>query len=89
MSTANEQPNPEEVDLAELALAIEVELRDVDLAGYVRGQTAIRELVARHLHASDVLAENVVETMIGQGFLSYLGDPSRTGDEGRWRARRS
>lgn len=89
MAVAHEEPSPEDVDLAELALAVEMELRDVDLAGYVRGQTAIRELVARRLHASDVLAENVVETMIGRGFLSYLGDPSRAGDEGRWRARRS
>ena len=89
MGVSNSEPNLEEVDLAELARAIETELREVDLAGYVRGQTAIRELVARQLHSSDVLAENVVETMIGQGFLSYLGDPSRAGAEGRWRARRS
>jgi hypothetical protein len=89
MGVLNDGPNPEEVDLAELAFAVATELREVDLAGYVRGQTAIRELVARRLRASDVLAENVVETMIGRGFLSYLGDPSRAGDEGRWRARRS
>lgn len=89
MGVANDGPNPEDVDLAVLALAVTAELREVDLAGYVRGQTAIRELVARHLGASDVLAENVVETMIGRGFLRYLGDPSRAGDEGLWRVQRS
>ena len=72
----------ESLDLAELARVLERALGGVPPAGYIRGRTAIRDILSAHLRCSDTEAENIVETMIGRGFLRFDGDPQAAGSEG-------
>jgi hypothetical protein len=60
--------DPEAVDLAELTAAV----RDrcgPRLAGAVVGRTRIRDEVVEQLACSQLEAENLVDTMIGRGFV--------------------
>lgn len=75
----------ESIDLAALARNVSAALGGASLQGYLRGRTVIRDAVARELECSDVVAENVVETMIGRGLLRFDGDPATiTRDDARW-----
>jgi hypothetical protein len=76
---------PEDVDLADLADALDRELEGSTPAGYVEGKTALRDLVVGLLECSELEAEQVVDTMVARGFLRFSGDPSAPIDDGVWR----
>jgi len=67
--------NVEEIDLAALCAALR-RVFDVPPSGYLRGRTAVRDAVVEHLGCSELEAEQLVETMIGLGFLRFQGDPT-------------
>lgn len=74
-------PHIESVDLAELATMLRRTFAGSPPAGYIRGRTDMRDAVAAHLGSSEATAENIVETMIGRGFLRFSGDPTSPGSE--------
>ena len=75
----------ESIDLAALAEDIAEAFGGASPEGYLRGRTAMRDAVAAQLGCSDTTAENIVETMIGQGFLRFDGDPTAADSEAqRW-----
>jgi len=49
--------------------------------GYLPGRTALRDAVVDHLECSQLQAEEVVDTMIVQGFLRYEGAPASEIDD--------
>jgi hypothetical protein len=75
---------PEEVDLAQLC---EVILAEVPLdvrSGYEEGKTAIRDTIAEHLGCSALMAEQLVDTLVLQGMLSYAGNPGERMTDAPW-----
>lgn len=81
------QLEPEDVDLEELAQtlsAVPLEHR----RGYVRGKTAMREVVVRKLACSEEMAEQLVDTLALRGFLRFVGDTSETLGPGYWKVER-
>lgn len=72
----------EAVDLAALAAALRRSFEHAPPAGYVRGRTMLRDVVASHLGCSAAEAERLVETMAGRGFLRFEGDPSTVEERG-------
>lgn len=78
-------PDIEAIDLAALAGALADAFGGQAPEGYLRGRTALRDAVAAYAGCSDAMAEDLVETMIGRGFLRFEGDPeSITADTARW-----
>jgi hypothetical protein len=77
--------HPEEVDLAELAQALQSELVGESVAGYLEGRTALRDQVVTVLHSSELEAEELIDTMVSRGFLRFSGDPSGSSPAGFWR----
>ena len=76
---------PEDVDLAVLAEYLAGLIASAPAAGYVEGKTTLRGLVLAELRCSELEAEQVVDTMVAQGFLRYSGDPQGPSDDGVWR----
>lgn len=75
----------ESIDLATLAADLSETFGGASPEGYLFGRTALRDAIAAHLGCSDTTAENIVETMIGRGFLRFDGDPTQAASEGdRW-----
>lgn len=60
--------NLEEVDLAVVAYGIR-KLVDAPIEGSIVGRTRLRDAVVEHLDCSQLEAEQIVDTMIGRGFL--------------------
>ncbi|MCA9639159.1 MAG: hypothetical protein KC492_00660 [Myxococcales bacterium] len=58
----------------------------IDACGYVRGKTAIRDLICRELGMSMAQAEDAVEALTAAGALRFEGDPTTAGFEpnARW-----
>ena len=56
--------------------------------GFVRGRTVLRDTVVASLGCSELEAEEVVDTMIGRGFLRFSGDSTKAADAGVWRVER-
>lgn len=80
--------DPETVDLAALAQALDRLVPAPQREGDVVGRTALRDAVAAHLACSDALAERIVDTMVARGFLAWDdGDvpPGELPSPGRWR----
>jgi hypothetical protein len=75
-------PDVEDVDLAQIAADLRGVFESAPPTGYVRGRTAIRDAVVARLGFSEAVAERLVETMVGRGFIRFEGDPARadTGD---------
>ena len=67
----------EQLDLSLVAAALQRAFGDVPPSGYVRGRTSIRDAVVAHLGCSVAEAEQLVDTMVGRGFLRFGGDPSK------------
>jgi len=61
--------NPEEVDLAVVAIALHSACGPI-VEGSIVGRTLLRDEVAKHLECSQLEAEQIVDTMIGRGFVS-------------------
>ena len=64
---------PDDVDLEDLAERLEQLFGEAPPLGYLLGRTAIRDAVSAYLGCSDLQAEEIVDTMVGRGFLKYEG----------------
>ena len=71
---------PEQVDLAELAQNLKRRYGAATPQGYVLGQSMFRDAIAEQLGCSELDAENLVDTMIGLGYLQFKGSPSEAID---------
>jgi hypothetical protein len=60
--------DPESIDLALVARALETAVGATAL-GAIVGRTRLRDAVVGHLDCSMLEAEQIVDTMIGRGFL--------------------
>lgn len=78
----------EDVDLAELARFVREHVPTTLRSDALAGRTAIRDAVASHLGCSDLVAEEIVDTMIARGFLALLGS-ERESDPQTWIVRES
>ena len=76
---------PEDVDLADLAQALQAELAGGDVVGYLEGRTALRDYVVGVLSSSELEAEELIDTMVSRGFLRFSGDPRGSSPAGVWR----
>jgi hypothetical protein len=72
--------SPEDVDLATLATCLAGRFARDPPRGYVVGRSALRNAVADELHCSDLEAENLVDTMLGRGFLRFEGSATQRVD---------
>ncbi len=76
---------PDDLDLKELAAELKRNLGHGEPVGYLRGKSLMRDyLVASHDY-SDLESEELIDTLEGQVFLRFLGDPSaRSVADSRW-----
>jgi competence protein ComEC len=80
--------NPEELDLAKLSEELHQRLGPGEPVGYLRGKAAMRDALVDARGFSQLEAEEVVDTLESQGYLHFLGDPSRPSEaESRWEFR--
>jgi len=73
----------EDVDLAELVVALCSRFAGARPTGYLNGRTALRDAVADELRCSDLEAEELVDTLVARGFVRYEGDPQAPEDHTR------
>jgi hypothetical protein len=66
--------DPERIDLAVVARHLKAAFEQIPIEGYVVGRTRLRDAVAAHLRCSQLEAEQVVDTMIGRGFIRFEGE---------------
>jgi hypothetical protein len=75
--------NPESVDLARLTAAFARRVPEPAREGFVVGRTNLRDCVISETSCSEVMAEQLVETMVTRGFIRYL-EPQPGEVTGRW-----
>lgn len=73
----------EDLDLAELTRSLRERFAAAPPAGYLVGRTAMRDAVTDELHCSELVAEEIVDTLVARGFARYQGDPTAEVDEPR------
>lgn len=73
----------EDVDLAELTSRLQARLGGAAPVGYLDGRTALRDAVTEELGCSELEAEEIVDTLVAQGFVHYEGNPSAAIDDDR------
>lgn len=78
------QLTPEDVNLADVALALRREFQADAPGGYLEGRTVLRDMVAGELDCSVLEAEQIVDTMVSRGFLRFVGDPIAAPEPGIW-----
>jgi hypothetical protein len=78
---------PEEVDLALLCEVIQEHVPLEARSGFELGKTVLRDTIAEHLGCSALMAEQLVDTMVLHGMLSYAGDPGEGVTEAPWLVR--
>lgn len=78
----------QEIDLASLAISIRAEL-SLPAIGYLYGKTELRDATVRLLGCSLLEAEQLVDTMVARGFVSYDAEGETAEDPGVWRFRLS
>ena len=71
----------EDLDLAELTCSLRERLAGSPPAGYLVGRTALRDAVTDELQCSELLAEEIVDTLVARGFARYQGDPTAEVDD--------
>lgn len=76
--------DPEDVDLAQTCERLRRTFDGGEIEGYSDGRTAIRDALMAQMRCSALEAEDLVETMIGRGYLRFEGDPSHAAEDGRW-----
>jgi hypothetical protein len=64
----SQDPDPESVDLATLVVVLR-RTCGASVLGAVVGRTRLRDEITRHLDCSLLMAERIVDTMIGRGFI--------------------
>ena len=79
---------PEDLDLAALIRELHQALGPGEPVGYLRGKATMRDVLVDTHGFSQLEAEAVVDTLEAQGYLHFLGDPSRPSEaESRWEFR--
>jgi|HubBroStandDraft_2_1064218.scaffolds.fasta_scaffold546441_2 hypothetical protein len=73
----------EDVDLATLTESLRSRFARARPVGFLEGRTALRDATAEALDCSDLEAEDIVDTLIAQGFVRYEGDPQVEVDDAR------
>lgn len=73
----------EDLDLAELTRSLRERLAGSPPTGYLIGLTALRDAVTDELECSELVAEEIVDTLVARGFVHYQGDPTAEIDEPR------
>ncbi len=73
----------EDLDLAELTRSLRARLAGSPPVGYLVGRTALRDAVTEELECSELVAEEIVDTLVARGFARYQGDPTAEADEPR------
>lgn len=68
---------PDEIDLQALAEQLRSKLRPGEIVGYLRGKSLMRDVLVDEYGYSQLAAEELIDTMELQGFLHFLGDPSK------------
>lgn len=76
--------DPESVDLAQLCQRLRRIFDGGAIEGYTDGRTAIRDALMEQMKCSALEAEDLVETMIGRGYLRFDGDPRHAAEDGCW-----
>ena len=71
---------PEQVDLAKVVRIFERRFGAALPQGYVLGRSMFRDAIVEELGCSELDAENLVDTMIGLGYLQFDGSPSEAID---------
>ena len=76
----------EDIDLGDLAERIRRHIPPTEPpVGYLRGRSYFRDVVTHELGCSELLAEELVDSLEMNGFLRFRGDPSeRSEAESRW-----
>lgn len=74
----------EQIDLAALVTALESRSSRLSLRGFVRGRTEVRDAVIERLGCSELAAEELVDMLVGRGFLRFNGDPASARGGGIW-----
>jgi hypothetical protein len=77
--------NPEAVDLAALVERLRKQAASSAISGYLAGKTWFRDTVVSDLGCSELEAEEIVDTLVNRGFLTFSGDPSSASPLGVWR----
>ncbi len=78
----------QEIDLASLAINIRSAL-PFPATGYLYGKTELRDATVKLLDCSLLEAEQLVDTMVARGFVSYDAEGETAEDPGVWRFRAS
>jgi hypothetical protein len=73
----------EDLDLAELTRSLRERLAGSPPTGYLVGRTALRDAVTDELQCSELVAEEIVDTLVLRGFVRYRGDPTAEIDDAR------
>jgi hypothetical protein len=70
--------DPDQLDLPTLVrdLVSDLDMRTTE--GYVVGRTKIRDAVARRLRCSQLMSEQLVDTLVAQGHAYFVRDPEAT-----------
>ncbi len=78
-------PAPESIDLRVLVEQLRQRLGPAGPCGFLDGKVVFRDAVAELANCSCMEAEDVVETLVAQGYLRYAGDPAEPDSaEERW-----
>lgn len=67
---------PENLDLRTLTEELRAKLGHDVPVGYLRGKSAMRDLLVKQHRFSELEAEELIDTLEMRGFLHFLGDPS-------------
>ena len=79
---------PEDLDLAALSRELHRALGPGEPVGYLRGKAKMRDALVDLRGFSQLQAESIVDTLELQGYLHFLGDPSRPSEaDSRWEFR--
>lgn len=78
---------PEDIDLAETTEQLGSRLSLRSLVGFLEGKTRVRDALVELLQCSELQAENIVDTLIAQGYMRFRGDPLAVVDDGVWELR--
>ena len=70
----------EQVDLAKLAQNLDRRFGAAVPQGYVLGKSILRDSIVELLGCSELDAENLVDMMIGLGYLHFKGSPTKAID---------
>jgi hypothetical protein len=78
-SLVDDQDEP--LDLARVAVELAQTFAGSPPLGYLPGRTQMRDAVVRMLGCSQLRAEEIVDTMIARGMLTYEGSASGNVDD--------